>query len=232
MLRATVSSKTWAMTLAGFLALTAWGGDPQTSQADDTQGFARWEQAIAAFETQDKRNPPPQNAVLFVGSSSIRAWDLPKYFPKRQVINRGFGGSEIADSTHFAERIILKHKPRVVVLYAGDNDIARGKTVLQVHANYRAFVARIHKALPKTHILFIAIKPSIARAKLMGTMKQANKLIAADCQRDKQTTYIDIFAPMLDRERKPRRELFVKDGLHLSHAGYVLWTKQLISHLD
>jgi lysophospholipase L1-like esterase len=232
MLRPTNSLNTFARAVAVLLVSLILGSHSHATQAADEKGFARWEKAISTFEEQDKLNPPPKNAILFVGSSSIRAWKLPKYFPDRRVINRGFGGSEIADSTHFAERIILKHKPRVIVLYAGDNDIARGKTARQVQADYRAFVKRITKELPKTRILFIAIKPSIARAKLMDTMKQANQLIAADCQRNKLTTYVDIFTPMLGSDGTPKRELFVKDGLHLSHAGYVIWKKKLSPHLD
>jgi len=101
---------------------------PRPARGDEERPASRWEDAIRAFESADRGSPPPKHAVLFVGSSSIRMWDLAKGFPRRRVINRGFGGSQIADSTEFAARIIIPHAPRVVVLYAGDNDIAGGKS--------------------------------------------------------------------------------------------------------
>ena len=137
---------------------------------------SKWEPKIRAFEESDRERPPPKGAVLFVGSSSIVGWDLPKYLPDLQVINRGFGGSQIADSTHFAERIIIPYKPRIVVLYAGDNDIAAGKRPERVWADFKAFVAKVHADLPEARIVFIAIKPSIARWKLVEKMRRANRM--------------------------------------------------------
>jgi hypothetical protein len=110
---------------------------PSVTWGEDTQDFSKWEKAIVAFEQQNRQKPHPQNAIVFVGSSSIRLWKLQKLFPDLQTINRGFGGSQIADSVHFAERIILKHKPRIVALYAGDNDIAAGKSPMQVAADFK-----------------------------------------------------------------------------------------------
>lgn len=201
------------------------------AQKKKSRGPERWEQAIAAFEKSDAKHPPPQNAILFAGSSSIRKWDLKRSFPKLTTINRGFGGSQIADSVHFADRIILKHKPKIVVLYAGDNDVAAGKSPQRVAADFRRFVQTVHKALPRTKILFIAIKPSLRRWKLVGKMRQANRLIAKQCAANDRLTYIDIDKPMLGKDGKPRPELFVKDGLHLSPAGYAVWAKLLRPHL-
>ncbi|GAB4135606.1 MAG: hypothetical protein Tsb009_02040 [Planctomycetaceae bacterium] len=158
-------------------------------------------------------------------------WKLNKSFPELKPLNRGFGGSQIVDSTHFSERIILKHSPKTIVLYAGDNDVAAGKTAKRVAADFRAFVKAIHAKLPKTRILFIAIKPSIRRWNLAGTIQQANRLIANQCQQDKRLVYVDIFKPMLGKDGKPRPELFVKDGLHLNEKGYALWTSILKPHL-
>jgi lysophospholipase L1-like esterase len=193
-------------------------------RAQDKPDFTRWEKAIAAFEKQDKEKPPPKNAILFAGSSSIRLWNLPKSFPGLDVINRGFGGSQIAESTHFAPRIIIKHQPRLVVLYAGDNDMAVGKSPEQILADFQAFVKTIHKDLPKTRIAFIAIKPSIARAKLSDRQQKANALVAAECKKDDRLVFIDVVKPMLGPDGKPRPELFGKDGLHMNEKGYELWT--------
>ena len=213
------------------LVLAAAGLFAGAGRAQDKPNFARWEKAIAAFEQQDQEKPPPPDAVLFVGSSSIRLWDVAKSFPGVATVNRGFGGSQLADSIHFAPRIVLKHKPRVVVLYAGDNDLAAGKTPEQVAADFRAFARVVHEALPRTRVVFIAIKPSLARWKLWDKVQQANALIAAQCQQDERLVYVDVAKPMLGADGKPRSELFVKDGLHLSAEGYAVWTAVLKPHL-
>ena len=75
------------------------------------------------FEAADKQTPPPKDAVLFVGSSSIRLWDLKKSFPDLVAINRGFGGSQMSDAARHARRLINVYKPRLIVLYEGDNDL-------------------------------------------------------------------------------------------------------------
>jgi lysophospholipase L1-like esterase len=195
--------------------------------AEEKPNFARWEKAIAAFEARDAKDPPPKGAILFVGSSSIRLWDLGKSFPGLATINRGFGGSEIVDATHFAPRIVLPYQPRVIVLYAGDNDLARGKSPERIHADFRAFVKAVHADLPKTRILFLAIKPSIRRWALVDRIRKANALIAGDCKKGEYLTYVDVFTPLLGKDGKPRPELFVKDGLHLNAEGYKVWASVL-----
>lgn len=186
---------------------------------------ARWETTIQKFEAQDKQAPPAAGGALFIGSSSIRKWDLRKWFPDHaDAINRGFGGSHMADSTYYAERIAIPYKPRVIVVYAGDNDIAGGKSPQRVLSDYQAFVKKIHAALPQTKIVYIAIKPSIARWSLVDKMRAANALIRKETESDERLSFIDIDTPMLGGDGKPRPELFVKDGLHLSDAGYKIWS--------
>ena len=199
--------------------------------AQDADRFARWEPAIRAFEAGDAKASPPKHAALFVGSSSIRGWNLPEYFRDRPVINRGFGGSQIADSVHFASRIIVPHEPNTVVLYAGDNDIAAGKSPQTVRDDFKAFVRTVHESLPEARIVFIAIKPSLRRWGLVEKMREANALIRTVIDADDRLRFIDIDGPMLGPDGKPRSELFVRDGLHLSHAGYRLWTSLVEPHL-
>jgi lysophospholipase L1-like esterase len=133
----------------------------------------------------------------------------------------------MADSTHFASRLVVKHEPRLVVVYAGDNDLAAGKTPEQVTEDFKALVAVIHKDLPKTRIVFLPIKPSIARWKLIDKIRQANSLVQKVCEQDDKLTYVDTFTPMLGEDAKPRAELFAKDGLHLNEKGYALWSSIL-----
>jgi lysophospholipase L1-like esterase len=184
----------------------------------------RWAAAINKFTQADLSNPPPRNGVVFIGSSSIGKWSsLAQDFPGVKAINRGFGGSQLEDSVYYADRIVIPYRPRTVVLYAGDNDLNSGKTPETVHADFKAFVAKIHAALPETRIVFIAIKPSPSRWKLNDKVVRANALIAAECERDQRLAFADIYTPMLNEKGEPRPELFVKDMLHLNAAGYAVW---------
>jgi lysophospholipase L1-like esterase len=201
------------------------------ARAEEKADFARWEKDVAAFEKQDRDSPPPRNAVLFVGSSSIRLWDLKKSFPEIEAINRGFGGSQLADAAHFAPRIVVKYEPRLVVLYAGDNDIAAGKSPEQVAADFRSFVEAVRKGLPKARVLFLSIKPSPRRWALREKVAKANALIEAQCKQGEGLLYIDVATPLLGEDGKPRPELFREDGLHLTARGYEVWTSLLKPHL-
>ncbi len=194
-------------------------------------GPERWEKAINAFEAKDRANPPQQGGILFIGSSSIRMWKTGKWFPDKGIINRGFGGSQIEDSIHFADRIVFPYAPRTIVLYAGDNDIAAGKTGQKVWRDFMVFVRRVHEKLPKTRIVFIAIKPSISRWKFAPEMLRANRLIRKQCELIDYLAYADIWTPMLGGDGKPRADLLIKDGLHLNDEGYRLWTQIVGKHL-
>ena len=186
---------------------------------------SRWEKSISQFEAADKKQMPPTGGVLFIGSSSIRMWKtLKQDFSGFSVINRGFGGSQIADSIHFAGRIVHPYKPQQIVLYAGDNDVAGGKSPETVLADFQKFVKTVHAKLPKTRISFIAIKPSLSRWKLSGKMAKTNALVRTACSRDERLGYVDIWQPMLGKNGTPKSDLFLTDGLHLNAKGYSLWT--------
>jgi lysophospholipase L1-like esterase len=192
----------------------------------------RWAKEMSGFEQQDRESPPPSGGIVFVGSSSIRLWDLSRSFPGMPIVNRGFGGSQIADSVAHVDLLVLKHKPRTVVFYAGDNDVAAGKTPQTVAADFKALVAKVRAALPEARVAFIAIKPSIQRWALVAKVREANALIRAQCEADPRLGFIDVDGPMLDWDEKPRADLFVADGLHLSPKGYELWTVLVRPFLD
>jgi lysophospholipase L1-like esterase len=184
-----------------------------------------WEADIQRFEAADRAQPPRPGGVVFIGSSSIRLWTtLAEDLPGANALNRGFGGSKIAAATRYVDRIVAPYRPRLVMLYAGDNDIAEGATAQQVLADFEAFVAVVRKDLPKTPIAFVSIKPSPARVNLIDTMREANTLIRDYAKRQRNVRYIDVFTPMLDKDRLPREDLFGPDRLHMNRSGYALWT--------
>jgi lysophospholipase L1-like esterase len=216
------------LSLAAVLVLartTAGDEAPKPPAAD------RWEPDIKSFEDQDRKNPPPVGGNVFVGSSSIRMWKLGASFPKHSVINRGFGGSQLGNSVRYAERIVIPYKPRVVVVYAGDNDLSSGKSPETVVADYRALRDKIHAALPETKIVFVSIKPSPSRWKLHEQALEANRLIREEIEQEKSQVFIDVWTPMLGEDGMPRPELFVKDQLHMNDSGYEIWNRLVEPHL-
>lgn len=180
---------------------------------------------LAAFHRQDGTRPTAPGGVVFVGSSSIRFWDLDASFPGRKYLNRGFGGSQISDSIAHLDLLVLRHAPNTVVFYAGDNDVAFGKTPDRVADDFRTLARGVHARLPNARILFLAIKPSIARRALAAPMREANRRIREYCASDARLAYVDVRTPMLGPEGRPRADLLHADGLHLSAAGYALWTR-------
>lgn len=201
------------------------------AQLDEKFPATRWEKRIAALEQAAKDNPPPKDCIIFVGSSSIVRWDLKKWFPDLPVVNHGFGGSHLGDSVYYADRLVIPYRPSTIVVYAGDNDLAGGKSPERVFSDYQKFVAKVQQELPEARIIYIATKPSIRRWALVDKVRKANALIAEAASKDSRLEYLDVDAPMLGEDGKPRKELFVEDGLHLSDEGYALWTKLLREQL-
>jgi lysophospholipase L1-like esterase len=186
---------------------------------------AKWEKEISAFEAADKTNPPPAHPYLFIGSSSIRIWKtLAEDFKEVPVLNRGFGGSQMEDSAFFVERIVLPYRPRQILVYAGDNDLASGKAPEEVLSAFKTFVGKVHASQPEVPIAYISIKPSPSRWHLQAQVRSANRLIADFVQGDPLLRFIDVFSPMLGPNGRPRAELFLADRLHMNAAGYALWT--------
>lgn len=221
------------------LSLHAYAGAQQAPQAWPTVANREirppqsWEETIAKFEASDRQAPVPQGAIVFIGASSIVRWDLPTYFPELGVraINRGFGGSLIADSVHFADRVVIPYKPRMVVLYAGDNDVETPVTPEQIAASFTEFDKKVHAALPDTKIIFISIKPSLRRYAFMDKIRRANSLVKAYASSHPNLDFVDIVPQMLDASGNPRPEMLVADGLHMTAEGYKVWTAALRPHL-
>jgi len=202
------------------------------SRAQQAHDSSRWEKAIAAFEAEDKVNPPPKNALLFIGSSTIVRWkSLAQDYPEHKVINRGFGGSQIADSVNFADRIIIPYAPRAVFLRAGGNDLNAGKSVEHVFGDFKAFVAKVQGKLPQTDIFFIGLSPSIARWKQHEQEQELNKLVQDYIAGKQHLTYIETYGMVLGADGKPREDLFVEDKLHFNEAGNKLLAEKVRPYL-
>ncbi len=199
------------------------------SLGDDVKhDYSKWEPEIAAFEQRDRTNPPPIGGLLFLGSSTIRMWTtLAEDFPVQPVINRGFGGSEIVDSTHFAERIVFPYKPRMILFRAGGNDLWNGKPPEQVFADYQAFVATVHGRLPATEIVWISWSPTPARWRQADKEKQLNRLVEDFSRSTPHLGYIETYDMVLDAKGHTRRELFLDDQLHFNKAGYALLAERV-----
>jgi lysophospholipase L1-like esterase len=201
-------------------------------RAGSSHSSAPFESEILAYEKRDLTSQPPRGAFLFIGSSSIRMWnDLETVFLPKPVINRGFGGSEIRDSTFFADRIVVPYQPRMVLLYAGDNDIAAGRTADDVLEDFKQFVGKVRERLPDTKIGFISIKPSPSRWAVVDVVKDANKKIREYMRKQKRMAYIDVFSAMLGPDGQPKPELYKEDKLHPTAECYILWKKIIGSYL-
>ena len=197
---------------------------PLSASPAATTNALPFEKEILAFEAADATNHPAPGAVLFIGSSSIRLWKtLADDFPGQRVLNRGFGGSQITDSVRYAGRIVIPYKPRLIVLYAGGNDINAGKSPEQVFDDYGRFVARIRAVLPETPIAYISIAPNPARWAQVDRVRAANALIEAHTRTDTRLAFIDVFPRMLGANGEPLPDIYVADRLHMNAKGYEIW---------
>jgi len=224
--------KTWIKTGLAIAGLLSAGvvahGQTAPATAKLTLQHKRWQADIDAFAAEDRLHAPEPGGVLFVGSSSIRLWhSLQAQFKHVRVVQRGFGGSRLLDCAEHVRELVVPYKPRLVVLYAGDNDLVEGRSPHDVMASLRAFVEGVRSALPGTRIAYMSIKPSPLRAALIPQVREANGLARAYMAGDPELTYVDVFTAMLDAQGQPRQELFQADALHLNELGYAVWRAAL-----
>ena len=189
------------------LALLIFLNTPTSADRQDrkapTPDPMRFKNQIDTFIKWDTKNSFPDDAVLFVGSSSIRLWATHESFPDIKVINRGFGGSVVSDVIYYSEQIVLPYKPKLIIFYAGDNDIAIGKTPQQVFNDYQQFIKKVRDKLPRTPVIYIGIKPSRSRWSYWPAMKETNEMIAEMCGKDKLLHYFDSSLGILGQDGLP-----------------------------
>lgn len=220
-----------ALSVIALVLLTA-----MTVQADKPANSnlptSRFEKEIAAYEAADKKSPPPQGAVLFVGDSGIKHWTtLADDFPGQAVINRGFGGSQMADAVYYVDRIVIPYKPRLIVLREGGNDLTAGKSAEQLLADLKLFVAKVREKLPETRIAVFSLNPNPARWNQAEKRKAANVLLKAYVESEKGLSFIEVWDQFLGPDGKPREDLFGKDRLHNNAEGNKLFADAVRPYL-
>jgi lysophospholipase L1-like esterase len=192
-----------------------------------------WDE-IQEFKKLDSIHPPKKNAILFVGSSSFRKWtDVQSYFPGYTIINRGFGGSSLPDVIRYAGDIIIPYHPKQIFIYCGDNDLAASDTVtaVMVFDRFRQLFNLIRKKVPYASVIFVSIKPSPSREKLMPKMAAANTLIKNFLSKQRSTGFVDVYHKMLKADGSPIDDIFLEDKLHMNAKGYAIWQKAIRPYL-
>ena len=192
---------------------------------------ARFQSEIELFKEWDQKNSYPAEAVLFIGSSSIRMWPTRQAFSEYPVINRGFGGAQTSDVVNFYDVVVKPYDARIILLYAGDNDIADGKTAPQVFEDYIELVDRILQDKPAVKFVYLPVKPSPSRFARWEEMKRLNLMIKEYNQKNPRLFYVDTATALLDSAGAPDTKYFVEDLLHLSETGYAVWQKILAPQL-
>ncbi|MYD71318.1 MAG: G-D-S-L family lipolytic protein [Acidobacteria bacterium] len=197
----------------------------QTQTIDPT----RFEEAIQAFEAEDRAMMPPEGAIVVTGSSSIRRWhpSLKQDLAPLTVIPRGFGGSTMQDLEYFLDRIVLKYKPRAVVIYEGDNDTAYGVAPEEIVGRLESIVDRIHAEVPEARVYVMSVKPSLARVDVWDKAQEANALSQRFADSHDLVSYIDVANPFLQSNGQVMDDIFIDDGLHLNEKGTEIWASTI-----
>lgn len=191
-----------------------------------------WDAEINSLTEIDQKQTPPKDAVLFVGSSSMRLWkNLRTSFPQINVINRGFGGSRLEDVNYYFDRIVAPYNPKTIVLYAGENDVNDGIAPEKVLADFRQFSKLVRTKFPKAKLLYVSLKPSPSRWKLADNFRKTNELIKNEIAKDKRAKFIDVWSVMLGGNGEPKAEIFIEDKLHMNEKGYAIWREILVKEL-
>jgi lysophospholipase L1-like esterase len=198
--------------------------------ANAQQSLPPYYNDIQEFKKMDSTVFPAPNSILFIGSSSFTMWrDVQEYFPEFSIINRGFGGSTLLDQIRYVEDVVYPYKPKQILIYCGENDLASsdsvdGKMVLE---RFQRLYKLIRAKLPKVHIAYVSMKPSPSRQLLLPKMRDGNSRIQEFLKKQDNTAYIDVYKEMIDAEGKPIAELFLDDNLHMNKKGYAIWKKAI-----
>lgn len=183
---------------------------------------------VSAFKKQDSIAFPPSNAILFIGSSSFTRWkDVSVYFPNYTIVNRAFGGSTLLDVIHYEKEVIFPYKPKQIVIYCGENDIASSDTISgkTVFGRFKTLYGDIRKVFPKVSIVYVSMKPCPSRWKMKERLINGNELIRDFIKTQKNTVFVSVWEKMLDSNSEPMSTIFIEDRLHMNAQGYSIWQK-------
>lgn len=210
-----------ALAFSCLFAQSRLAADESVRARPDPKRFAK---DIAKFGEDDAKTPPGIGGIVFTGSSSIRLWtNLKQDFPGLPVLNRGFGGSVANDLTVYAEEVVLRYQPKVLVIYTGSNDVNAGLSAGEALADYTKFLNLVHERLPETRVIVNSVKVASSRLKQMTTVQELNRKLEAWCKGQPWVTWVEATAYLIGTDGKPKDELFRKDRLHLNPDGYGLW---------
>lgn len=216
----------WSVVFSVFIALCSFSGWAQ-------QPFPYWND-VQQLILADVQMPKPRHQVLFAGSSSFTMWKTSnEAFPEKTIVNVGFGGSTLLDQIRYIDYVITPYKPRQIIIYCGENDIAYDSTVTgrDVLNRFVKLTELIRERFPDVHLSYVSMKPSPSRIKLLPVYREGNELIKEYLKSIERATYINVFDAMLDAAGNPRRELFLGDMLHMNEAGYSIWKTLFLPHL-
>ncbi len=186
---------------------------------------------VQKFKKQDSVSFPSANQILFIGSSSFTKWtDVQDYFPGYKILNRAFGGSTLLDVTRFRYDVIYPYQPKQIVLYCGENDFAYSDsvTVDMVVERFRNLYKLIRAKYPSVPFVYVSMKPSPSRARLLTKYAEANQQIEQMLKKEKLTAFVDVYSKMLKADGTPMDDIFLEDNLHMNAKGYAIWKKLLL----
>jgi lysophospholipase L1-like esterase len=203
---------------------TAQTPNPKPPFWDDVQTIKKYDGMFAA----------PQHPIVFTGSSSIRKWDDVEYtFAEYTALNRGIGGAVTNDIIRYLNDLVFKYQPKQIVIYVGENDLVAANATVNVDSVYNRTMLlyqAIRAKMPEVSIVYIGMKPSPSRERIMPTELEFNARMKSFLAADKNAVFIDIYPLMLDNG-KLRPELYVGDKLHMTRLGYAIWEKAVKPHL-
>jgi lysophospholipase L1-like esterase len=198
-------------------------------RADETTAHkrpdpARFAGEIAKFDKADAETPPPQDGIVFTGSSSVRFWKVTEAFPDLPVLNRGFGGSVANDLVVYADKVAVRYHPKVLVVYTGSNDLHAKLTPAEAFADYTKFLQLAHEKLPQTKVIVCSVKVAPVRTVEIPLVKQLNSLLEPWCKQQPWITWIESTQYLIGEDGQPIDKLFRStDHLHLNDEGYAKW---------
>jgi lysophospholipase L1-like esterase len=194
----------------------------------NAQDPRRFQKEIDTIDLKNINKINSRDLIVFTGSSSVRRWkNIQEYFPGKNIINTGFGASQMSDLLYYSNSVIIKYKPVQIFIYEGDNDIASGKKTEEVIKEAEILFKKILNEIPNTQIVIISVKPSVSRWKLRDEYLKLNNSYSRIADENKSIRFIDVWTPLLNKEGMPKKEIFISDSLHINNLGYDIWAREI-----